>query len=465
MKTRNTPCMVGRTEKGNAWVPWLINSVQDYVEHFGPISEAFPLSKRMEEWFFTNGSQPLVVFHITDGHEDTILEAAGVLNSREDLQLAWTEYPALLEAHQVTLTRELGGAQQQTEELALTHEDALARLKARNEEVERLKEDLSREQALHRGTREMFIQEKRLREESLEELTGIRRVLDAADVDAYSADNEMPPSAELPLDERIRRAISLPQRSWAVYETIQHALNRSYFGAPFDKPENQEETLALRQKAYDALDSIFHPSRKVAPPEVRELVEQLKARTQEAERKMEMAEARQRDAEGKAAEWESTLNMYANAWRRELGGRLSPKRHEIDALVKTTRELRESGDIAGRAVARIRNILHAHFLPKLQAALDGLPGQNPTEGADLLLPISFTVEAVEKLAEVIKDPLPKTLFSEAIAPFMDLAASIPDAMLGTVPIAGLPPGAVQEDGTERVTLTVEDFRRLQRIVV
>lgn len=35
------------------------------------------------------------------------------------------------------------------------------------------------------------------------------------------------------------------------------------------------------------------------------------------------------------------LRMYKEAWARELGGLLYPKRHFIDALVKTTKIMRE----------------------------------------------------------------------------------------------------------------------------
>ena len=38
---------------------------------------------------------------------------------------------------------------------------------------------------------------------------------------------------------------------------------------------------------------------------------------------------------------EVTLRMYRRAWIRELGGKLIPKTHEIDALVLTTRRLRQ----------------------------------------------------------------------------------------------------------------------------
>jgi hypothetical protein len=33
--------------------------------------------------------------------------------------------------------------------------------------------------------------------------------------------------------------------------------------------------------------------------------------------------------------------MFANAWQRELGGKLRPKIHLIDSLVLTTRDMRE----------------------------------------------------------------------------------------------------------------------------
>lgn len=49
---------------------------------------------------------------------------------------------------------------------------------------------------------------------------------------------------------------------------------------------------------------------------------------------------------GTAEEWKRTAEMYQRAWLRELGGhsRLLPKRHFIDALVGTTRDLRERVD-------------------------------------------------------------------------------------------------------------------------
>lgn len=38
------------------------------------------------------------------------------------------------------------------------------------------------------------------------------------------------------------------------------------------------------------------------------------------------------------------LDMYRNAWERELGGNLAPKRHLIDALCVTTAQMREKAE-------------------------------------------------------------------------------------------------------------------------
>ena len=58
----------------------------------------------------------------------------------------------------------------------------------------------------------------------------------------------------------------------------------------------------------------------------------LAARVQQLERELRAALA-------DAKSWKGTLDMYAHAWRRELGGSTVAKSHEIDALVVTTRIL------------------------------------------------------------------------------------------------------------------------------
>lgn len=55
--------------------------------------------------------------------------------------------------------------------------------------------------------------------------------------------------------------------------------------------------------------------------------------------------------------WRNQLNMYANAWKRELGGFLLNKWHEIDALVLTTqlrmKEREEAGKLAHDANVKL----------------------------------------------------------------------------------------------------------------
>lgn len=59
-------------------------------------------------------------------------------------------------------------------------------------------------------------------------------------------------------------------------------------------------------------------------------------------------------------ECNSTLAMYANAWQRELGGRLFDKGHRIDALVLTTAWTKERADQFKR-VASALGIKHEHY--------------------------------------------------------------------------------------------------------
>lgn len=52
-------------------------------------------------------------------------------------------------------------------------------------------------------------------------------------------------------------------------------------------------------------------------------------------------EAQLMDAKKDAADWKREWEMYRDAWIRELGGNVMRKTHLIDALVLTTRKMRE----------------------------------------------------------------------------------------------------------------------------
>lgn len=53
-----------------------------------------------------------------------------------------------------------------------------------------------------------------------------------------------------------------------------------------------------------------------------------------------------------AAGWRRTAEMYLRAWLRELGGKLYPKSHLIDALVLTTQEMKKRADAFGPPAER-----------------------------------------------------------------------------------------------------------------
>ena len=63
-----------------------------------------------------------------------------------------------------------------------------------------------------------------------------------------------------------------------------------------------------------------------------------------AETGIKVFEQKASTAERVAKDWQHEFNMYRLAWIRELGGKVIPKTHEIDALVLTTRALREERD-------------------------------------------------------------------------------------------------------------------------
>jgi hypothetical protein len=63
-----------------------------------------------------------------------------------------------------------------------------------------------------------------------------------------------------------------------------------------------------------------------------------------AETGIRVFERKAKDAERLATDWQHEFNLYRSAWIRELGGRVIPKTHEIDALVLTTRAQRERAE-------------------------------------------------------------------------------------------------------------------------
>lgn len=66
-------------------------------------------------------------------------------------------------------------------------------------------------------------------------------------------------------------------------------------------------------------------------------------------RETKLLEDRTIAAEADAATWKRELEMYDKAWLRELGGKLIPKSHRIDALALTTELLRMRADSGAKA--------------------------------------------------------------------------------------------------------------------
>lgn len=98
------------------------------------------------------------------------------------------------------------------------------------------------------------------------------------------------------------------------------------------------------------------------------------------------------DARQDAENWKSEYEMFANAWLREIGGKIIPKTHLIDALVLTTREVvkerdelseklkKATADLAGERSVRVQVVNQlGDALDKLQAIVEEIkmPINNP----------------------------------------------------------------------------------------
>lgn len=69
-----------------------------------------------------------------------------------------------------------------------------------------------------------------------------------------------------------------------------------------------------------------------------DIITGLQEKLDKSEERAEKSVAQLADAKKDAESWKSHWKMYRDAWVRELGGWVVPKRHEIDSLVLTTRE-------------------------------------------------------------------------------------------------------------------------------
>lgn len=107
------------------------------------------------------------------------------------------------------------------------------------------------------------------------------------------------------------------------------------------------------------------------------------------------------------------------------------------------------------ALLNLRNILDVYLLPQLLLALREVP-----EGDWAMVSLELNVEAARKLLAAGESPLPETPLRKVLAPFLELAATIPVETQDELPLAGPPLNA---NRSQQVSVTVGDFRRLQQV--
>jgi len=105
--------------------------------------------------------------------------------------------------------------------------------------------------------------------------------------------------------------------------------------------------------------------------------------TLEAERKVwaqsqGIVIAEREAAKKDAVDWKATLDMYANAWKRELGA-WPAKTHEIDALALGTKALREHRDALLNDVSKLNQEIIGLKVERHNAKKNAIPAREPSD--------------------------------------------------------------------------------------